>query len=571
MRHYFGWDLSARDIPLNFELPRPSERVKASLTTGTGFYQGLREARENPAEYFRVLRSEISLIGRCALKQRQRLALNRKILGHFFAEAEKQIIRQSKHTMLPDSEERARILNDIIDISHLLMMSYQIIFSTLYVQNNFRYARGHAVVLESSSLIFELLILKQRARALRYQLLTDRDWQLANTLFYVMSSYEDVTQPTPFIKKYTGADRNRCLREQFALLHIVAKFDMLRWPTNLQWIIANYIQGDKESVSVQLSSQPTKTDKFTLVTQCYSQTCAVSSLIAQAGSFEDKSIELGCGRFFSSIQNDCLRLFQAKLTRAANEIPERFSAFSESDHFVISNQLLMGMENSPASQPDDKEIELEDLRIYVGFSSVFALFKHRQGRRRSEQRLADLLALRSAAFAEDHKSHGKSQWLVVAKNEKMMRLRTQESSQTTAMAIGSLVAYSVQENSGQPVLAVISRIYRPSYKVVEIDFYDVANYAEAVMLKNENSHTEKQTSSADQPALLVRKNDRSKELDIIMAPQSVLIGFDQFQMRREEENYSVGLTKWRNATPNFYHFSTALDSEALDLTLCKTE
>ena len=575
-RHFLGQDLPVRDIPLKFTLPGSTGKFDTPSSGSATFYRDMSKSKDFPGTQLRLIRMEVPNLNRRSIRPAQRLTLTRDMVALFYPLVSKQLTAQARLSAIPESDEQGQILDDILATIRTLIISYQILFSGYYSGNNYQYRRGHSIVLECASQIFELLRLKQRVMAQRYQVLTEQDWQTANTLFYVMSKFDDVEQELPPMQRLGGTEGVQNLREQFTLLHMVAKFDMLRWPAHLQLIIATYFHNANHAVSVITNSKQKSMGRDDLVTYCYSTEAASPAVITdpQQGQlqprFDSEQLDkplgpkmvLSCASLFSAIKKDCMSLIQAKHTNRSGNIPSRFSIFSENDHLVIANQLLTGMEGTVAVQLS-KETELNDLRIYVEFLNLFALFRHRQSAYKSEQRLADVLAMRSAMFADDQHAVEKTLWILLAKTEKMMRLSTHETNHTTPLSVGSLIAYGVGEDINRPKLAMISRIHRPSGQVVEVDFQAIASYAEAVSITLNGADREKSTLAKAKPALLVHDESRPREWGLIIAPQSILPGFDTFTMTRNDQELLVELKNWRYTTPTVSYFTTTLTSAQL--------
>ena len=546
VRRFFGADLPARELPLNFSLPKPSGRFAASNSSGGEFARRLDEEKGRPAEYFRLLLAEIKHANRCSLKPQQRLSFTRDILKLFYPIALAQIAKHAKTGGIPEDDDRRQTLNQMVEIAQILITSCQILFAFYYSGSNFQYARARGTVLMCASRIFELMLLKQQARALRYQLLAESDWQLVNTLYYLMSRYEDVEQPLPTLKRELElgkAHADVSLNEQYACLQMLAKFDMLRWPTHLQWIIVSYLQGVESAVRVRIDEVNGKPGRNELIAYCYGGQPASSQPLS---SPPGPVMLLDCSTLNDAIRKDCMGLVQAG--QAGSAIPARFARFPNAEHFVISEQLLRGLENIVEDDVVEKETRVEELRIFVGFAEVFAMLRHKQGRFAGEDRLADMLAKRSALIAEDHLATEKSMWTLLFQNEKMIRLSTQETSFTTQMSIGSLLAYGVGDDIARPSLAVVSRIFRPSSKLVVIDMHSIAHYAEAVAM------TVNATERADQlkPALLVHGK---KGWGVMFPPRDILPGFDKIAMWRNGHEFDIKLESRCNATTDFYLFS----------------
>ena len=437
VRVYFGLDLPVRSVPLKFSLPQIANKFKASEVDNDDLYDALEPLKDTPAEYLKVMMAEIKHLNRCALKAKQRLSLNDELLELYYPMAMGIVARQSKiGGGIPEPEERKLLLTMLVEIAQTLIVSNQILFEHYYGLSNYKYVRAHDSMLECASRLFELLVLKQQVKALRYQLLDAADWQLANTLFYVLSCYEDVEQPLTTLKKAFNPEEKRgevSVREHFVLLHIVAKFDVLRWPCHLQWVIASYVRSIDDPVQVMREKTDQVLASHDLIAYCYGdQPAHEQRLKTPAGN----GIILRCDNLIDAIQKDCVSMMRSKKHQDITEILPRFARLPEKEHFVIFDQLMRGLEHEVPDPVVRNGHQIEDLRIFIGFSEVFELLKHRQSKFSGEERLVDLLSKRSALIAEDHAATKESIWTLLLQDDKMLRLSTQETSFTTAMSIG---------------------------------------------------------------------------------------------------------------------------------------
>lgn len=555
--HFFGMDLPKRVLPLNFIFPKVSGKAKATIFGNGDLQRDLDGAKETPLEYFRLLMGEIKHINRCSIKPFDRLLLTRQILRLYYPMALAQIAKYAKGGGVPDMDLRSQLLDMIAEIAQTMFVSYQILFGGYYSGSNFRYARVRNNVQECASRIFELLVIKQQAKSLRYQLLSDQDWKLANTIFYVMSCYEDIEQHIPTMSKGmdVGKRSEVSLKEQYAMLQTVAKFDMLRWPSHLQWVIGSYFNSVANAVQVKTDDGNHRLGRNDLIAYCYDAGAARGFRLETPPG---PALILSFAGLTDAIRKDCMGFMLAKKNNNASAMPPRFARFPETEHFIISEQLVRGLENANNDILVEREQKVEDLRIFVGFMEVFDLLRHKQGMYKAEDRLEDMLAKRSALIAEDNVATEKSVWSLLFQNNKMIRLSTQETSFTKPMEIGSLLAYGLGEDINRPRFAVVSRIFRPSHKLVEIDMYRIASYAEPVIMNMGASDQPK-------PALLVHDKQLLGGWGMMFPPQDIMVGIDKISMLRNNQKYNVNLESMRNATTDFYLFSTSLTSEELGI------
>jgi hypothetical protein len=420
------------------------------------------------------------------------------------------------------------------------------------------------VAQECVSRIFELMLLKQQAMALRYQVLGEQDWRAVNTLFYVMSSYEDVERAFPTLQKLLKSDVGRSaasLQEQFALLHMVGRFDMLRWPVHLQWIISNYMNGVESAVTVRMTDAgaPARNE---LIAYCYGEKAASTSA---SQSPPGPAMLLDYRNLSTAIHEDCRGLMESTKNRNAAAMPPRFARFLEIDHSVIADQLLRGLGDTESDKCVESETNFDELRIFVGFSQVFDMLRHKHGAFASEDRLEDVLAKRSALIAEDHLATDRSVWTLLFKNEKMLRLSTQETRYTTSMTIGSLLAYGLGDGINHPSLAVVERILRPSNKRVVIDLHIIAQYAEQVLMTVNAAKQAATGPRHGKAALLLYDKTGLGGWGLMFKPQNILPGFDQIAMHRRQRELPIDLKSRCNVTHDFHLYTTSLTSAQLGI------
>jgi hypothetical protein len=564
VRHYLGLDMKARELPLKIHFPKISSRLKASHGSAAKLFRQLNEVNDAPAEYFGVLLSEIKHLNRCAMTRRQRLSLTRDVTDLCYPMAQAQMIKHAKTGGVPEDEERKQALGRLVEIVTILIISFQILFDGYYRYGNFRYAMSRNVAQECVSRIFELMLLKQQAMALRYQVLGEQDWRAVNTLFYVMSSYEDVERALPTLQKLLKPDVGRSaasLQEQFALLHMVGRFDMLRWPVHLQWIISNYMNGVENAVTVRMADAgaPARNE---LIAYCYGEKAASTSA---SQSPPGPAMLLDYRNLSTAIHEDCRGLMASTKNRNAAAMPPRFARFLEIDHSVIADQLLRGLGDTESDKCVESETNFDELRIFVGFSQVFDMLRHKHGAFASEDRLEDVLAKRSALIAEDHLATDRSVWTLLFKNEKMLRLSTQETRYTTSMTIGSLLAYGLGDGINHPSLAVVARILRPSNKRVVIDLHIIAQYVEQVLMTVNAAKQAATGPRHGKAALLLYDKTGLGGWGLMFKPQNILPGFDQIAMHRRQRALPIDLKSRCNVTHDFHLYTTSLTSAQLGI------
>ncbi len=564
VRGFLGLDLPPRHIPLAFSLPSFSDKFQASDTHDDDFLDDLEALKDMPTTYLARLLEEVKYVNRCQMSNPKRQVLNHDILKLFYPAAQTQIARLSKTGGVPESDEHKAVLQSIIELCQVLIVSHQLVFASYYTSSNYQYARAHTKVLTCASRILELLTLKQRARGLRYQLLDDGDWGVANTLFYVMYCYEDVYRPLSTLKKELEIGRNHnavSLYQHFMQLHLFAAFDVLRWPTHIQWVIGSYVRSIEQPALVRPDDGTAHEQDFCVY--CYGTMPASKQRLSQPPG---EALILDCQPLITAMHKDCVGMMRAKKQRNVAKSLPRFANLPEAEHFVIFDQLVRGLAYNNIKTTGQGTQNVDDLRIFVGFTEVFGLLHHRNSIYGSEERLADMLARRSALLAEDNAATYESIWTLLFQDEHIVRLSTQETDFTTAMRIGSLLACGIGENVNRPSLAMVSRIFRPRAKVVIVEIQRIADYAEPIFMSVNAPSDQPLLAHQKKPALLVYDHSQPGHWNLVFPPQDVVLGIDHFAIYRHKITLPVHLHGIRHATNDFYLFSTALESTQLEIT-----
>lgn len=561
VRDFFGLDLPARSLPLQFNLPVFSGEFQPPDPDSDAFNEDLAEYEGQPEQYFKVIQMAIKHLNHCEMNPRQRRELNEALLTVFYPKALAQLAKHAQTGGVPEPVERRRVLRAMDDIAQTLIVSYQILFAGHYHGGNYHYVHNHAHVLQAVVCILELYLLKQQAKALRYQELLPADWAVINTLFYVMYHYDDVDDLLPTLAKALEIGREQhdlSLLDRFVLLHGIARFEMLRWPTHIQWVIGSYIRSVTEPVLIR-PDEGEALGRHDWLVYCYDQRAAhAQRLTTPPGG----ALVLDARHLMEAVRKDCMALLHARSREEIEQIP-RFARLPEREHFVIFDQLVRGLSHQADHPHGQRPEAIEDLRIFVGFAEVFKLLAHRQSIFAAEERLEDLLSRRSAKLAEDHLATDTTVWTVVSQTENTVRLSTQETAFTTAMRIGSLLACGIGDNINRPVLAVVTRIHRWRDKEVEVDLQRMASYAEPVMFSMNQPLDKTVPGDLRKSALLVYDHKYPGQWSLIFPPRDVVLAVDKLALHRGGQATPIPLTGMRIATNDFYCFATGLTSAQL--------
>ncbi|MDD5478788.1 hypothetical protein [Rhodoferax sp.] len=548
LRGALGLDLPPRAAPLGFKFPALSQRLQAQSGLGLAFDAKLKRAQEDPTAVFELIKDRVKHLNRCALSTRQRQQLTNEVTQLFFEPALQVCHPQPTAAAVPEPAERRKRVLLAAEISHILMVSNQILFNSYYQLSNFQFQRARAKFQQAGVRVMELFQLTQQLKALRYQLPDQNDWRALHTVLHTLQAHDRIDQPRRTLKHQLGLESPQSVASLFIGAVIFDFFKPLQWPTQLQWVTLSYLKSVAKSVRLvfQPCHQPARRDVI------------ATPAPLSATQPESSQVVLDCAVLFTHIRTDCLALIKALRSKKMADVPARLAKFKEQERLVVAHTLLHALDQTAPEPASEHSHPLQDLRLFVGFSGVFALLQHQQGEFAHEERLADALAKRSAIMAQDHHSGQSTLWTLVHETPSRIRLSTQESSYTTPLSVGSLLAYGMGEAIKHPCLAVVARLERVSSNTVLLDLAVLSHYAEPVVI---TLHHHQQ--NVGHRALLIASQNIFWRWGLLLPPMDVLPGVDEFVMIRQGQPMPLDLETLRMATPDFSLFSTQLSTTEL--------
>ncbi len=553
-----------KTIDLRFSLPAMEPGVHAPQFYTGAFARELAELAAAPAEQLKLLRRAMRDLNRCKMGAGDRLDRNRQALGHFLPILQQELRRYSKAGGIPDSPLRRDVLDMSADILKLLGQSYMAVFKHHYERSDAAFAKAIVEARLCACRALELVRLEQRVRGLRYQPLSNATWAMANTLFLVLRQHDDVEAPVPLLEgdvydSHKG--RTTSVAEVFKALHITGHLDMLHWPIAFQAMLVGYLEGLMDTI-VLLDDHGGPMHKELLSIQCHQSGPGSAQRMENPDSLP--VVLMDWQALAKHIRSDCLAIVRASRGNDQQKVPRKLVLLSSIERLALA-QLLLNSLNRPA--PDDGSMDRDekvlDMQIYVGFREVYLLIQHiLSGRADSHgKRFIDHFAERSAMIAEDHTSEQQSLWYVLRQTNTMIRLKTQETEFSTALEVGSLVAYELgARDRHRPRLAVVRRIYRPSTAYVILDLERLAKYAEPVVVTALNGD-----QPEGDPMAAMLKFDPDHGCSLLFSPKYSVMDKTRVKMSFRGRDHVFTLGGLKFVTTGFYLFSVPLGMTALGL------
>ncbi|MBI3230949.1 MAG: hypothetical protein HYZ45_12465 [Burkholderiales bacterium] len=430
------------------------------------------------------MQANLRQLNQCQLRMGRRLAYSEKLARKWMPLALTQLRSFAAEGQVPDSLERKENIELISDCARRLLDSYRIVFKHLYSVSNFRFARGQKLFYLAAYRIVELTRFYQRVLGLRYQVLSEQAWLTVNIVFHVMHAHGKAEMVIhSFEDLYAEQHTNRALQDLYLIIQMNARLDILRWPTEWQFSLDSY--GRIVHTMLKLEE-----DDGNMLRQDYAIAYCYDDCPARPHRIPGQTTR-GQGFLlnFKNLKRKLVRDYERTLERQSMAIDDKaYSLLSFNDGLA----LLQLQRNCWLGHPlplyaRDAQGQKCDVRMFIGFNGIYPfLFNLHYGTGPTEEighRMVDLLAQRSALFAEDNRSTTESVWMMLAQDERRITLKTQETPFTTNMRIGALAAYGFgAEGMRSSAIGNISRIHRPGGDMVIVEIEKLGQNSEPVLI-----------------------------------------------------------------------------------------
>jgi hypothetical protein len=548
-----------KTIELRFSLPAAEARATPPSFYTSKFKQSLADMSETPIEQIRLLRREFKNLNRSHLGMTDRLDRTRQGLNLFLPLLQETLRKFSREGGIPDSALRRDALDLSAEILHMLGESYLAAFKQIYEQPDAAFDLALAQARHCACRVLETLRLEQRVRALRYQVLGGAAWHMANSVFHIMRAYDSVDAPIPLLESDVyamHAGRTTCLSAVYSALQLTGRFDMLRWPVAFQALLAGYLDSTVDLVSIR-DDDGGKLASGHLLAYCHDEQPAAAQRLAPEDAPADAPVALliDWTRLMARVRDDCTALMKASRTGNPGSAPVKLRLLSSLESLALAQMLLTSMQRPDQAEALHERAErVLGMQMYVSFREVYLLLGHILSHPGEElgKRFIDHFAERSAMIAKDHTTEAESLWYVLGQNRALIRLKTEESEFTTAMAVGDLVSYALGEaDKHRPRLAVVKRLYRSSAGNVVIDLGRLAKYAEPVVVAPAGQ--DRNNAKADvMYGLLMFDPDLG--CNLLISPKANVMDKSEVVMTFRNRDYPLALGGLKYVTRGFYLF-----------------
>jgi hypothetical protein len=197
---------------------------------------GRRDAEQNaPLEYLAAMPKGGARAQPLHDGRDEAAAGHRRVRPHFVLIAAKHIRRTSSDGGIPDDDRRKDILDTTAIVLGYLIDSYKVALKKLYGDAGRRQMRRDMERARAFR-ILELTKLQQRVLGLRYQVLAGPAWLTVNTVYHAMRAAGRAERRFRLLETELIEDHDSKRSRSptcSSRVHMVARFDILRWPTEM--------------------------------------------------------------------------------------------------------------------------------------------------------------------------------------------------------------------------------------------------------------------------------------------------------------------------------------------------
>ena len=513
------------------------------------------------AAYMNLCRKEARSLSRCSIAVARRMQLTDGFMPYVLPVVQRHLATYSRDGGIPDDDRRQEILELTIEVIRQLVESYKIAFKQLYTGSSYGHAGASKPVDLSAFRILELTRLQQRVMALRYEVLPGSAWLAVNNIFHAMAAAGRADHQIALLEGHddaTDGPKTQSIRDMYLSVQMIAKFDVLRWPTEWQ----EFIYGYCKSVNWLAETADDKGEgpaRHMSIAYCYDPRPARAERAASDAELGPATL-LDWTKLAKKVAGDFAVFFRDDVKGDLSYFQKRLAVLSYNECLALV-QLQFECVSARFQQPavDIGRGTACDMRIFIDFKSVYQLLHNiHAGKFGVGMRLDDMLAKRSAIFAEDAVATVESVWYLQFQDDHVIRLKTQETKFTTGMKIGVMAAYGVgDEGIAKPRFGVISRIYRPSPGLVIVDIVKHGEYVEPAIVTTDLTAFEREDKKQGNLLGAIVVKDPSGEIKLLLPPLSTLRENTQLAMKRSRRLELLTLGKKQVVTKDFFLFRLA--------------
>ncbi|MCW9024089.1 MAG: hypothetical protein OQK73_05350 [Gammaproteobacteria bacterium] len=456
----------------------------------------LERVTNHPVQMLEQAASILTSLNITTMKPAQRLEITNMIFSQVYpALAIWYYKYMETENSLPESKERRATLVACIGALNQLAIAYQHYFRDLFSIQT----RKVKKVQESLSLagfrIMEVLLIKQRIYALRYQKLPQGDWNNCNNIFFSMA-FHNMLDHRHGLKGSIGL-RGRSstelrkgvlettIRRLYLSVQLFGIMDVSTWPIRLFQIPDAYLEylGEKGLKFALDDGEPLQPGfLYADLYQSYPMRPE------RAVKKHEPSALIDYTGFFNTLVKDHEEIGKMKFISNfdGTKISRPLLKLNEEDRIPVLDMMLMAFHPRKRKQKRHTVFSDEVVKVYFGKNEVMQLLtdtSHGNLEQVAKSRkFIDTLAQQSAILANDDNLHMRAAWRIVNFSTGGLLIRTRETGFNNPVQLGQVMAFTPEDNISKATVSVVVRLQRHDDGFVEVAVQSLSTEAEVAFL-----------------------------------------------------------------------------------------
>jgi len=530
-----GEVVAPRIIPLKLDVPTMRARNRYAQEKLQPPPDSWKDLNNYPMELLREIDRYLQRVNTERIRSRKRMTWVEHALQYACPAIRKIYSEHYKTEALPESHDRREGLVAAINVCSQLAVAYKRQLNKDFSLPDARYTRVRSRVRKHALRILELLRMEQRLRAMRYQKLSEKNWQDCNQIFFAISRCEDVDeqqQALNCLQVLLDSSANETARRTPAMtsLNLVYLSIQFNGLFNINALLCQKLHVMDAKImsvidSITIIPDHGKTLGRGKLLIYYGQDCPpyfkrqdeaqrrkqLAWLKAHgefcmgevlSSEYKMRAVIVDVAPLDVMLMNEhqkMLKKFESqdfianiKIKKAEN----KYNTVADQDdlaNLLTIDAMCDGLQLKQRKEEREYILGQKVLYVYNGFMSVYKLLVDLSADKddvesdlAADNDLRDALAGRSALIAADLQDNEFGQWFVVDKSEGGVHIKTRESEFTTALFIGQVVAFAYsREELAKPVLGYVVRLRRNISKEIEVTIRVLSKAATATAVQND--------------------------------------------------------------------------------------
>ena len=461
----------------------------------------LEQVNNHPVQMLEVAASILSNLNSTILKPELRLEITNMVFSQIYPSLAIWYYKYMEtENSLPESKEQRATLMACIEALNQLAIAYEHYFKELFSVQAKKIKKIKDILGLVGFRILEVLLIKQRIFALRYQKLPQSDWTNVNHVFFSMALHNMLDEAYHLngsigLRKRTSSELRKgpiasSIRKLYLSTQLFGVMDVSTWPIRLFQVPDAYLEYlDEKGLKCTIDNGDPLNPGF-LYADMY-QTYPVR--FQRPVKKQEPSIQIDYSLFFNTLVKDHEEIGKMKFISDfdAQKISRPLLKLNEEDRIPALDMMLMAFHPRKRKYKRHTVFSDEIVKVYFGKNEVLQLLTDTSHGNieqvKKSRQFIDTLAEQSALLAYDDKLHMRACWRIVNFSTGGILIRTRETGFNNPVQLGQLMAFTPEDNIRKATAGVVVRMERQDDGFVEVAVQCLSSQSEVAFLFEQGS------------------------------------------------------------------------------------